>query len=191
MIKKYKEFINELYTIDQRDPTELASDKTYFNKAESDIKEFLNKKTTLDNIYITYKDEKDLIAKLAAQKFIPVNTGDKKKIMFTNPLIGLYADAAEKKRELRSIEDELTTQTNSLNQTKIAITQNPDAAESLKDDESHTQSKISDLNTRISQLKSDITTLERNSRDKLKEMKNGLVNNKKKLDYFIKSPNTQ
>ena len=104
MIKNYKSFVNELYNVYQNDPTELASQKLHANDMEKHIKEFLTKKTNLDNIYVTYKDEKDLISKLSAQKFIEQNTSDKKKIKFLNPLIGLYAQAAEKKRELRNIE---------------------------------------------------------------------------------------
>lgn len=187
MIKKYNDFIKEKYNVYQNDPTELASDKTYFNKSESDIKEFLTKKTTIDNIYKTYTDEKDLIKKLSAQKFIPVNTLDKKKIQFSNPLIGLYALSAEKTRELSSLEKELATQTDTLSQRQSAISSNPDATTSLQNDISYTQGKISDINTQISKLKNEIVTLERNTRDKLKQMKDGLTNNKKKLDYFIKT----
>jgi hypothetical protein len=64
MIKKYNDFVKEKYNVTQNDSTEVASDKSYFNKSESDIKEFLTKKTTIDNIYKTYTDEKDLIKKL-------------------------------------------------------------------------------------------------------------------------------
>jgi septation ring formation regulator EzrA len=187
MIKKYNDFVKEKYNVTQNDSTEVASDKSYFNKSESDIKEFLTKKTTIDNIYKTYTDEKDLIKKLAAQKFIPVNTSDKKKIKFTNPLIGLYALSAEKSRELRSLESELGTQTDTLSQRQSAIGTNPDATDSLQNDVAYTQGKISDINSRIAKLKNEIVTLERNTRDKLKQMKDGLANNKKKLDYFIKT----
>jgi hypothetical protein len=132
-------------------------------------------------------EQNDLIKKLAAQKFIPVNTSDKKKIKFTNPLIGLYALSAEKSRELRSLESELGTQTDTLSQRQSAIGTNPDATDSLQNDVAYTQGKISDINSRIAKLKNEIVTLERNTRDKLKQMKDGLANNKKKLDYFIKT----
>lgn len=187
MIKKYNDFVKEKYNVYQNDPTELASDKSYFNKSESDIKEFLTKKTIIDNIYKTYTDEKDLIKKLSAQKFIPINTSDKKKIQFINPLIGLYASSAEKSRELRSLESELGTQTDTLSQRKSAIGTNPDAIISLQNDVAYTQGKISDINSRIAKLKNEIVTLERNTRDKLKQMKDSIANNKKKLDYFIKT----
>lgn len=187
MIKKYIDFVKEKYNVYQNDPTELASDKSYFNKSENDIKEFLSKKTTIDNIYKTYTDEKDLIKKLFAQKFIPLNTSDKNKIKFTNPLIGLYAMSAEKSRQLRSLENELLTQTDTLSQRQTAINTNPDASDSLQNDVSYTQTKISDIKSKITKLKDEIVTLERNTRDKLKQMKDGLDDNKKKLDYFIKT----
>jgi chromosome segregation ATPase len=187
MIKKYKDFVKEKVNIDQNDPAEFAADKNSYNKTEADVKEFLNKKTVIDNIYLTYTDEKDLVSKLFAQKFIPLNTGDRRKIQFTNPLIGLYAQSAEKNRELKSLEDNLSTQNDTLSQTRTDISQNPSDTQALTNDVSSTQSKISDLNTKISALKNEIVTLERNTRDKLKQMKDGLVNNKKRIDYFMKN----
>jgi chromosome segregation ATPase len=188
MIKRYKDFIEEKYSITQNDPIQLASDKTYFNQMEENIKEFLTKKVTVDNIYMTYTDDKDLISKLSAQKFIPTNTSDKKQIKFNNPLIGLYADAAQKKRELKSLESDLISQKDTLTDRQSSITANPESADSIKNDISYTQTKISDINIRVQKIKNEIVTLERNTRDKLKEMKDDLANNKKKIDYFIKSP---
>jgi len=187
MIKKYKDFISEKFIIDQNDPAEFAADKTSFNKLEADVKEFMTKRVTLDNIYITYKDEKDLINKLFAQKFIPQNTGDKKKIKFNNPLFGLYAQAAEKKRELKNIQDDLDAQKDTLSTRQSDIASNPDNKDSLQNDVDYIQSKIGDLNDKISKIKNEIVTLERNTRDKLKQMQKDLVNNKKRIDYFMKT----
>ena len=184
MIKKYKIFIKEKYTIDQNDQTDMASSKIYFNKSESDIKEFLSKKITIDNIYATYTDEKDLISKLFSQKLIPTNTSNKKQIQFTNPLIGMYSQSAEKKRELKSIEDKLKSQKDSLVEKQSMISQNPDTREALNADIQYIQSKISDLSKQVSKMNSDIVTLERNTEQKLKQMKIDLTNNKKKIDYL-------
>lgn len=185
MIKNFNQFIKEAYTIDNNDAPEVASDKNSFNKSENDVKEFLSKKTTIDNIYATYIDDKDLVTKLFAQKFIPQNTGDKTKIQFTNPLIGLYAQGSEKKRELNSLEANLKTQTDTLSQRKTDILQNPDNAESLNSDIDYTQSKISDINKNITTLKAEITNLEKSTNDKLNQMKTDILNNKKRIDTEI------
>lgn len=185
-LKKFKPFV-EKYTIDQNDPTEFASDKTTFNQNENFVKEFLTKKVTLENIYATYKDEKDLTTKLFAQKFIPINTSNKKKIQFINPLFGLYAQALEKERELKSLEDDLTSQQGTLSDRQTTMNQNPDTKDSLANDVQYTQSKISDITTNIARLKNEIVTLERNTQQKLKQMKTDILNNKKRIDYFGKT----
>lgn len=185
MIKKYQDFINEVFDVSQNDPTEVASDKNSLNNLEENIKEFLTKKTIVDSIYATYKDEKDLVSKLFAQKFIPLNTSDKKKITFTNPLIGMYAQIADKRRELKGIEDELESQKSTLSQRQTTIAQNPDTSDSLKDDIAYTQTKITDINTRIANLKDEISNLEKSSQLKLKQMKLDLTNSKNRLDHSL------
>lgn len=183
MIKNYKQF-TEKYNVNPNDPTELSSDKNYFNKAEDDIKEFMSKKITIDNIYLTYSDENDLIAKLSAQKFITNDTSNKKDITFNNQLIGMYAQASKKKRELKSIEDELTMQNSNLKERQDMISANPDTTDSLKDDVVNIKSKIIDINKRITNIKDDISKLEKASNDKLREMQKTLQNSKRRLDYF-------
>jgi len=185
-LKKYKYFI-EKYTIDQNDDPGFAADKTSFNKMENDIKEFLAKKVTIDNIYLTYSDEKDLVNKLFAQKFIEQNTGDKKKIKFINPLIRMYSQTAEKKRELKSAEGELLTQNDTLTQRQSDINQNPDNKDSLQNDVDYTQSKIGDIKDKINTLKNEILSLEKTTSEELKKMKKDLENNKKRIDYFMKN----
>jgi len=185
-LKKFNPFV-EKYSIGQNDPADFASDKNTFNQTENFVKEFLVKKVTLENIYVTYRDEKDLITKLFAQKFIPVNTSDKKKVQFSNPLFGLYAQALEKKRQLKSLEDDLLSQQGTLADRQTTINQNPDTKDSLSNDVQYTQSKISDINNSISRLKNEVVTLERNTQQKLKQMKIDILNNKKKIDYFGKT----
>lgn len=184
MIKNYNEFL-EGYNIYQTDEPELANAKNVSNKVEKDVKEFLAKKTTLDNIYATYKDQKDLISKLFAQKFIANNTSDMKKIKFNNELIGMYAMTADRKRQLKSLENDLQSQTDTLSNKQSVLNQNPDNRESMQDDITYSQDKISDINTKIAKLKTEIQTMERNSKKKLKEMKDNITKNKKQMDYFI------
>lgn len=187
MIKNYKSFVNELYNVYQNDPTELSSQKITANEMEGHIKEFLTKKTNIDNIYVTYKDEKDLISKLSTQKFIEQNTSDKKKIKFLNPLIGLYAQAAEKKRELKNIENDISNQEQVVSDRKSQISQNPETKDSLQQDINYTISKVNDLKSRLSKVKNEIVSLERSTEKKLKEMKASLTENKKRIDYFVKT----
>lgn len=184
---KYLKYYSEKYNIYQNDPSELASDKTYTNKMEADIKEFLTKKVTVDNIYKTYKDEKDLIAKLSAQGFIPQNTSDKKKVVFTNPLIGMYAQASEKKRNLIDLQNQLKQQEDTLQSRKSSISENPDFKDSLQTDIDHTNQQILDIKNKISKLNTEIVTLERNTEKKLREMKNSLNDSNKRINYSIKN----
>lgn len=185
-IKNYQKFNEAIFQVDQNDPPELAADKTSTNKLDTDIKEFLNKKVTIDNIYMTYTDEKDLIKKLSAQKFIQSNTSDKKKIKFINPLIAMYAQASEKKRELKNLESDLDSQKETLSDRQSSITQNPELKNTLGDDIKYTQDKVNDIQSKISKIKNEIVTLERNTRDKLNQMKKDFENSKKRINYFIK-----
>lgn len=186
MIKKYNEFL-EAYNVYQTDEPELANAKSTSNKVEKDVKEFLAKKTTLDNIYANYKDQKDLISKLFAQKFITTNTSDMKKIKFNNSLIGMYAMTSDRKRQLKSLENDLQSQTDTLSNKQSVLNQNPDNRESMQDDIGYSQDKISDINTKIAKLKTDIQTMERNTTKKLKEMKDNITKNKKQMDFLIKN----
>ena len=188
-IKKYNHFLSESYKIEPTDAPEFAVDKTSANKLQNDVKEFLAKKTTIDNIYMTYHDEKDLMSKLYSQKFIPTNTSNKKDIRFTNPLIGFYAQVSEKKRELRALEEELQNKRDDLNTKKSLISSNPDTKESLQSDVEYVQSKINDTILRISKLKNEIISLERDTEKKLKEMKTNMESNRKRLDYSINNTN--
>ncbi len=184
---KYLKYYSEKFNIYQNDPAELASDKTYANKMGDDIKEFLTKKVTIDNIYKTYKDERDLISKLSAQGFIPQNTSDKKKIQFTNPLIGMYAQASEKKRDLIDLQNQLKQQEETLQNRKSSISENPDSKDSLQPDIDHTNQQILDIKNKISKLNTEIVSLERSTEKKLKEMKNSLNDSNKRINYFVRN----
>lgn len=183
----YIKFNEALYKVEPTDAPEFAVDKTNTNKLQADIKEFLTKKTVIDNIYLTYKDEKDLISKLYAQKFIPANTSNKKRIQFINPLIGFYAQASEKKRQLRSLEDELQNKKDDISSKNSLMVSNPDTKDALQNDVDYTQTKIGEINDKISKIKNEIVSLERSTEKKLKEMKLNMTTSKKRLDYFINS----
>jgi septal ring factor EnvC (AmiA/AmiB activator) len=76
-------------------------------------------------------------------------------------------------------------------QRQLGLNQNPDNKESIQTDIDYTKGKISELNKKISVLKTEISTLEKNARDKLSIMKNDLLNSKKKIDYFTKFDNNK
>ncbi len=77
MLLRYSDFLRENVEVYQTDDPSLASRKNLLNDLEKQSKEFLQKRIELDNIYITYKDEGDLINKLSARGFIK-KTGNKK-----------------------------------------------------------------------------------------------------------------
>lgn len=187
MIKNYTVFVNEIYNVYQKDTPEMSSDKSHVNQVELFIKEFNAKKKTIDNIYVTYKDEKDLINKLYAQKFIPSNTNDRKKIKFINPLIGLYAESAKKKRELKSLEDDLKAQQDTLNDRNSQISGNPDLRNTLQDDINYSNERINSIKQDINRVKTEILALEKNTAFKLKEMKDDLVKDKNRINYFVRT----
>lgn len=184
-IKSYISYNESVYKVNSTDAPELAADKTNTNKLQVDIKEFLTKKTVVDNIYMTYKDERDLISKLYSQKLILANTSNKKRIQFINPLIGFYAQASEKKRQLKSLDDELQNKKDDISTKKSLMISNPDTKDALQNDIDYTQTKIGEINDRISKIKNEIVSLERSTEKKLKEMKLNITSSKKRLDYFI------
>lgn len=174
MIKRYQQFIKEnTYQVDKNDPPEIASDKNSLNQTQSNIEEFLAKKTIVDNIYATYKDQNDLVKKLIAQKLI-LNTNDSKKIQFTNALLGLYAQSAEKKRSIKNLEDELKNQKETISNKQLMITQNPETRESAQKDIDYSTGRINDITKQISDLNTQIANLQKSTQKQLDTIKSGI-----------------
>jgi len=173
LIKKYK-FFKEKYQIPNTDAPELSSDKSTFNDLEFNILQYNQKKNVVQNIYMTYTDQQDLINKLFNQKFInkkttSTTTTDPKK--FLNPLLGLWAQVCEKMRAIKDIQDKISSEQDTIDQKQDLASQNPGVADSTNQDIKSSNDKISDYKSQLSQLNTDITDLENQIRIKLQKMK--------------------
>lgn len=182
LIKKYKQFL-ETYIPEQTDAPEIASDMNTFNASEDQVKEFDTKKITISNIYLTYKDEKDLIDKLVSQKFID-RAGDKKTIKFNNPLLGLWAQSCDKRRELKDMEDQISKWDQSIKDEQDNLKNNPSSADVVNANIKLTEDKISQKKQEVAKKQTEILNLEKLANDKLKQLRSELTNSKKRLDMY-------
>lgn len=183
MIKRFKEWINETYYADSTDAPEIASDMNRFNDLETQIKDFDRYRLTITNIYNTYKDEKDLINKLAAQKFIQ-KTENKKKMKFQNPILTLWAQSCEKRRELKDIDDQIKKWQEDIKNEEENIKNNPSSKESGQANIKLIQDKIKQKNIDLSKKQVEIVNLEKSAKDRLKSMQEDLKLSKKRLDMY-------
>jgi len=183
MIKKYSEFILETYFPEQTDSPEISSDMNRFNDIENNIKDFDKYKVTISNIYMTYTDEKDLINKLSAQKFID-KTDNKKKIKFHNQVLGLWAQSCEKRRELKDVDDQLKKWKEDIKNEEDNIKSNPSSKESGTANIKLIEDKIKQKLQDVTKKQLEIANLEKLAKDKLKSLKDELGLSKKRLDMY-------
>jgi hypothetical protein len=183
-IKNFDNFINEVYQPTQGDAPEVASQMNNFNSKEAMIKDFETHKVDVNNIYMTYKDEADLINKLAARKLIVKKTSNKKEIKFTNELLAIWAQSCEKRRDLKEIDDNIKK----LEEDNINRQENIKNNPSLKDSENESikmnSDKITSKKTEIANLQKEILNLEKEAKDKLNKIKIDLSQSKKKIDLY-------
>jgi hypothetical protein len=183
MIKKYSEFIVENYFPDNTDSPEIASDMNGFNDISDQIKEFDTKKVTINNIYMTYTDEKDLINKLSSQKFID-NTSDKKSIKFHNSILGMWAQSCEKRRDLKEIDDQIKKWQEDIKNEESNLKSNPSSKDTVDANIKLTQDKIKEKTQEVSKKQMEIANLEKLAKDKLKALSGELGLSKKRLDMY-------
>lgn len=183
MIKQFDQFINELYNAQSTDPPQIASDMNRYNDLENQIKDFDRLKVTVNNIYMTYKDEKDLINKLSAQKLID-KTDNKKKMKFHNPVLAIWAQSCEKRRDLKELQDQIKNWKTNISDDQSNIKANPSSKDSLSANIKLVEDKIRQKNQDISKLQIEIANLEKIAKDKLKSMKDDLVFSKKRIDQY-------
>lgn len=176
----YKLFI-ETYTVPQNAPPEIASDMSSFNDLEGNIKEFNAKKSILDNIYMTYTDEKDLINKLSSQKFID-NTTDKTKIKFHNPLLGLWAQSSEKNKELKDLQDKINDDNKSILDKTASLSKNPTLKDAINKEIESLKNSIVEKNKLLSQIKTGVGNLQKSTQDKIKQMSGEYSQSKNRID---------
>lgn len=175
-IRNFKLF-NEKYKIDEiNDTPEMTSAKTYANKMEDDIKNYNDKKISVDNIYFSYTTPEDLTNKLKNQKF----TKDGK---FTNPLLGLYAQISSKTRKIKDLESEIEKGKQDLKDIiDNKINGDIDLEKSIQTDIDNINIKINDKTKEISTLEKDISDLQKNITDDITKMKKELISQQKTIN---------
>ena len=171
MILKYSKFISEKIEVSQTDSPGLASQKNYLNDLEKNTKEFLQKRIELDNIYMTYKDEGDLINKLAARGFIQ-KTGNKKKLEFLNPLFSVYSGASEKSRTLKDLEKSIEELGLKIKEKNDYLQKNPNSKESVGGEVETLNKELDEKNKQLQRLSKEIVEIQRVANERLKEMTN-------------------
>jgi len=183
-IKKYSQFILEIYQPTQGDAPEIASQMNTFNSKEEQIKDFETHKVDVSNIYMTYKDEGDLINKLSARKLIEKKTSNKKEIKFSNELLGIWARSCEKRRELKDIEESIKGIEEDNSNREENIKNNPSLKDSEQESMNNNLDKISSKKEEISKIQKEIMDIEEEAKDKLARLKNELSLSKKKIDMY-------
>lgn len=169
MIKTYLEFINEVY-----DSTATARAEEELTKLKKDINEYQVKKTIVHNIFMTYKDDADLVAKLKAQKLVanfevdPKNQAkvrettlkQAKRMKFLNPLLDQVSRIAEKRREINKLEKDISKQEETISDRKASISSDPQLGVSFQEDIDKSNEKIGRIKDDIDRLNNEIKQLE-------------------------------
>ena len=190
MIKKYQEFITEVYTITKDDPPETKSDQTFFKKdantIQDNIKEYLAKKSEVENIIKNSKSSQDLNNKLFPKYIkqkttnpvsgpinsinpnIPINN-------FINKLIGMWAQYVQKEIKVSNIEKTLKGKQDSLKDDESKASQNPDLMGILKQGIDDRKSEISNLQIQIKKHSDDLKDIDKNITLRLAQLKKDLV----------------
>jgi len=181
-IKKFMDFLLESTTPLQTDPPEIASEINTFNKKGDMIKDFESKKMDLTNIYMTYKDEADLINRLFSKKFINKKTNNKKEIVFNNELLSIWAQSCEKRRRLNSIEKKLKSLEEENTNIQGRIKEDPQSSEFEQMSIDKNTETINDLRKKIDDLKREIMDDEREAKTKIEKLKKELSITKQKIE---------
>jgi septal ring factor EnvC (AmiA/AmiB activator) len=174
MILKFLEFINEKISVSTTDKPSIASDINNLNNLEGFIEEFNNKKTTLQNIYMTARDEKDLINKLSASQFID-STTNKSQMKFKNPLLGKYSTSCDYNKQILDLENEQKEIEISVGEKQSQVGPNPTLRDSLTQDIQSKKTDISRIKARISEIKSESERIERLTMKDLEEMRKQII----------------
>lgn len=177
----YSKFIFDRYNYDQTDRLEISSQKKSANQIEEYIKEYGVKKVTLDNIYLTYVDDKDLINKLKTQKFISGNPSNQKTIEFINPLLGIHAQISQNLRKIKGIEAEIKSDEESKSSKQKISDGSPEAKDAMTNDIKSITDKIASKKADIIKINNDVLTLKKSIDIQLASMKKELMSSQRRI----------
>lgn len=174
ILKKFKDFISEKFIPQRDDEFADASIKNYFNDEELLVQKFNTWKVEMENIYMSYIDEADLINRLFNKKFIKEKTTNPKKKLFINKYLGRWAEICEKKRKLNDIEKISLSNQKDMQDTNKEMTDNKgnDTVISYaKDKAADTAKRLSDNQSKLEELQIEIITLEKQLKKDFEKMK--------------------
>ena len=180
MIKKFKDFISEKISVSTADRPNIASAINSVNELEEHIKEFNNKKTDLQNIYMTATDEKDLLNKLSARQFIDTAL-TKTQMKFKNPILAKYAITCDYKKQISDLEKQQSEIDKSIQDKQSEIGPNPSLKDSLTKDIESKRSDISRIKARITELKSESERMERQTMKELEELQRQILSDTREI----------
>lgn len=170
--KKFSSFIKE--EVEVQDLENLES----LENLEKQVMEYKSKKNILDKIYQTNINEKDLENKLFNAKL--VIRGKDNKMAFTNELLEIWAKIAGKKKEIQNINDTIEGYKNNIIQKQDLIKKNPNLQESTNEEITELNKKISDKLNEINLLKTEITKIDTEIKNKLTLINKKISNMKSK-----------
>jgi len=187
-IKGYKLYLEaDAIQPNSADTTQVAADKNNMNATIQNVSEFNSRKANLTNIYMTYKDEKDLVNKLIAQKFI--NKGTKiTDVVFINPLLGMWAQCAQKRRELQDLQNTINQENKTLTDTTNSLNNNPSSKETINQNIDNDKKQIGDDRKTLNDLNKTVQSMEKDVMDRLNQIKTSTqkeqqnINNQQKND---------
>jgi hypothetical protein len=174
-LSSYNKFLSEKYNFDPTDSLEISTQKKSANKIEQDVKEYAVKKVALDNIYLTYTDEKDLVNKLRSQNLISGNPSNQKTIEFLNPLLNIHAQISKNMRKVKSIEAEIKSEEDNKSTKSDIASETPGAKDAMNNDISAIDDKIASKKSEILKINSDMLTLKKSIDTQLASMKEELM----------------
>lgn len=175
-MKHLKTFEN--YELSDTEDPAISSAKVNMNNMSNWISEFNAQKSSLDTIYKTYRDQRDLRNKLLAKKLI-TKEGD--GVSFLNPLLGIWAKISNKRRMIVNIEKSLELLTNTKNENNKKLIGDPDLKETIDVQNANIDANIKIKKDKIQEIAVEISDIEKESSEKLKEIQDRLKGDSKTL----------
>lgn len=183
-IKSFNQFILEKINPQPDDSETLKSAKNFYNEEEEIIQKFNANKVDLQNIYLSYTNEEDLVNRLLNKKFIEEKTSDPKKMKFKNPYLEKLALIAKKKRELRDLETIVQGNNKDIETFKQTVADNKGNDTVINDTQTkidNSTERLKNNQNRIKDLENEIRDLDRQIRTDMDELKAKHIETKKRI----------
>lgn len=182
MIKKYIKFINEIFRPTETDSPDSISKMNRLNDLEKFISEYNQKKSIIENIYRSYKDDNDLISKLKSNKLI--SSDNIKELKFENPFIEMWARICEKKRQIGELESKIKDTEEQIKLDENTSKDNTMLSDTLSQSIQSKKDSIKGYQEKIKEIGLEIQDIEKKSKDKLMQMKKDVELSKKELKTY-------